>query len=103
MGCRFPLMDITSPQEMAAFAEDVRTQREPFTTTTAALIQSMLGAEYHRLRAAGLESGTNQAVLTVTVSCNFNPESRTVEGEMAPAPVQPKIRRKGAAIEPASG
>ncbi len=91
-------MDLTSPQEMAKFSEDVRAQRDPFVATASELIHSMLGAEYHRLRAAGLESGTNRATLHVTISCDFNAESRTVEVQMAPVATQPKIRRKGAAI-----
>jgi hypothetical protein len=87
-------MEITSPEAMAKFADDVRRQEEPFIAAATEAFTTLFGAEYKRLRAAALESGESAATLHVSVRCDFSPKSRTVEIVTTPAPTQPKPRRQ---------
>jgi hypothetical protein len=91
-------MEITSPEAMSKFADDVRAQEAPFTKTASEAFTALFGAEYKRLRAAGLESGENSAVLNCTVRCNFDPERRSIEIITTPAPTNPKPRRRAVSV-----
>jgi hypothetical protein len=92
-------MEITSPEDMAKLADDVRAQEAPFTSAAAEAFTSLFGAEYRRLRAAGLESGENSATLNCTIRCNFDPERRSVEIVTAPAPTKPRERRSAVRVK----
>lgn len=87
-------MEITNPEAMAKFADDVRTQEQPFIDAATENFRALAGSEYKRLRAIALESGESEVVLNVTVRCNFDPAQRTVDIMTAPAPTQHKPRRK---------
>lgn len=93
-------MELTSPQAMASFADDVRTLQEPFTTAATEVFASLFPSEYRRLRASALESGATEATLNITARFNFSPEARSVEMVMTPAASQPKPRRKAVAVVP---
>lgn len=91
-------MEITSPEAMAKFADDVRAQEEPFIKAATETFASLYRAEYRRLRAAALESGENSATLQVTLRCNFDPNARSLDMQSAPSPSQPKAHRKAVAV-----
>lgn len=91
-------MDITSPEGLAAFANDVRQQEAAFVRVATDTFRALIVAEYRRLRASGLERGDNCATLTVQVSCNFAPNCRTIDMQSFPAAVSPKPNRKGASF-----
>lgn len=84
-------MDVTSPEAMQKFADEVRAQETPFVESAVSAFRSLFEGEYKRLRAAQLESGSDLVPLNVTVRCDF--ANRTVEVVTAPPAVQPRQRR----------
>jgi hypothetical protein len=92
-------MDLTSPRDLAQFADDVRQQQEPFTQATVAAFAAMLPAEYRRLRASSLESGSSTATLHIVARFDFSPASRTVELTMVPEATQHHARKKAVAVD----
>lgn len=92
-------MEISSPEAMCAFAADVRQQEASFVARATEAFTAVFSAEYRRLRAASLERGEHEAVLNLTVRCNFDPNARSVEFSSAPAPYQAKVRHKAVRVE----
>lgn len=92
-------MELSSPEALCAFAADVRQQEASFVARAAEAFTALFAAEYRRLRAASFERGEHEAVLNMTVRCNFNPRARSVEISSAPAPYQAKVRHKALKVE----
>jgi hypothetical protein len=91
-------MDLTNSEAMARLAEDVREQAGPFSAAAAEAFSSVFVHEYHRLRAAALESGQSSATLNCVVRCNFDPRARSVEIVTRPEPTAPRPRRRAIAL-----
>ena len=85
-------MDLSSPDSMQRFADDVRAKETPFTDAAANAFRMLFTAEYKRLRAAQLESGESLVTLNVACRCNF--VTGSVEIITSPTAVQPRPRRR---------
>lgn len=91
-------MEITSPEAMAKFVDDVRQQEAPFVTAAMSAFESLVRAEYRRLRAQALECGSATAVLNITAAFNFDPAVRTVDMTSSPKLADPRPNRKSVKV-----
>lgn len=91
-------MNLTSSEEMAKFAQDVREQETPFATAATKAFNSVFLAEYHRLRASQLDAGGGIVTLNVCVRLNFDPKERSIEVVSTPVAIAPRPHRQAVRV-----
>jgi hypothetical protein len=92
-------MDVTTPEELAKFAEDVRQQHVKFVDAATEAFRQIIAVEYGRLRSIAFESGRTSVELNVSVRCNFDPANRRVQLESTPVPSAPRPRTRSVDVE----